>query len=566
LNQIRDLLIKGGAVYDVFCATAFDDLERAQELRAADKDIARSKDRLGQTPLHWAVHADRPRMTSFWITNGAFLPEANADHQTALHLAAANGSIDQLKLLLQAGAPIDVRDADGQTPLDVAIKAKQQEAIHLLLSDTAPRSHSERGLNTKLHQAAKNGDIAALTAILETETNLEPRDELGRTPFQLAVLSGHLATAAFLLDKGADVNARDPDGNTALHNILLHNAPVSDLPSTNWLDRINQDIDRETLSQYLIPPNPPTEWTMRHGWLPNPLPQAVCFLLACKIDVTATNRAGVSALRLITDRKVNRDLVFLSLGERPIVIQLLVHHGADLNERDVNGDAALHHAVLEEYQADADQVALLLAAGADINVTDSHDRTPLHRCAEKIWAWSENDDGTPFQLLVKSNANLNAKDNEGLTPMHLLALSDSSFKVQAVELLLKAGADPNSTDKRGRTPAHLFLDGDFFHRAGVGESVALLAKAGANLSAKDKNGETPLHYLATLGSDKPMFFIRGIGDTLLAAKVDVNARDNEGDTPLHLAANTGTRDVYEWLKSHGADLKATNKLGQIPHF
>jgi ankyrin repeat protein len=61
-----------------------------------------------------------------------------------------------------------------------------------------------------------------------------------------------------------------------------------------------------------------------------------------------------------------------------------------------------------------------------------------------------------------------------------------------------------------------------------------------------------------------MFFIHGIGDAFVAAKVDINARDNEGNTPLHLAAETGTKDVFDWLVQHGASLDATNNAGQTP--
>ena len=92
----------------------------------------------------------------------------------------------------------------------------------------------------------------------------------------------------------------------------------------------------------------------------------------------------------------------------------------------------------------------------------------------------------------------------------------------------------------------------------------MLAKAGADLGSKDDEGKTPLHYLAALGNQKPLVFIRGVGDAFASAKVDLNARDNDGNTPLLLAAKTGTYDVFHWLRKLGANLDATNNAGETP--
>ena len=94
------------------------------------------------------------------------------------------------------------------------------------------------------------------------------------------------------------------------------------------------------------------------------------------------------------------------------------------------------------------------------------------------------------------------------------------------------------------------------------ECIDMLAAAGADLSAKDDQGKTPLHYLAMLGSQSPMFFLRGIGDTFVLAKVDINARDNDGDTPLQLAAKTGTKDVYRLAGQTGSQSGCHKQRGR----
>ena len=548
--QIRDLLIKHGADYDAFAATALGDIERARRLSSADKNLAQVTNKDGQTPLHFAVQNNQLPMTAFWLQAGASPVATNLAGQTALHIAAGKNLIEQMKLLLAAHAPTDARDTNGWTPLDAAIHSQNTGAIRLLLSDKSVVPPPGRAIATSVHEAASDGNLAALAALTEAANNLEARNELGLTPLQVAVLNGHLAAAALLVDRGANVNVRDPDGNTLLHRIIpmYFQLVVRDRPPTNWLARMGRDPRRELYAKYL------TVGQYEQG--PAAILQAASFLLASGIDVKAANHAGRSAIQLAADKDTT--LFF----DREPLLKLLGSGGGNINEADADGNTPLHRAGQDHL---IDRMASLIASGADINATNHQGRTPLHQFAEKIWIWDTDETTTnsPFRLLVKSGANVNAQDNDGWTPLHVLATADTSFKKEAVRLLLDAGANPNLRDKHGRTPAHLFLSGKWPWRE-TGASIDMLAKAGADLSAKDDQGKTPLHYLAALGDQNPLFFIRGITNVFIAAKVDFQARDNDGNTPLLIAAKTGTHDVFDWLVKQGASLDATNNTGETP--
>jgi ankyrin repeat protein len=567
--KIHELLQKNGCSDDAFSATGFGNLDAARNFFKTNPSVIQAKDNEGQSLLHWSVLTDQLPLTDFWLESRASPSVTNFLGQTPLHLAAARGLTNQVMRLLAANVPLDLKDANGMTAFDVAVQAKQTEVIQLLLEKNKPGAESKYGISTPLHHAAATGDISALTKALAATTNLEAHDELGLTPLQAAVMSGHLAAAVLLMDKGANINAPDPEGNTLLHQIFLKEiTTVHDLPPTNWLDRVGQDPDKKIYAEYLIEPpfdtNSYYDLQHMHGWFVNTLPQALCFLLAGGIDVKATNNAGETALELVLNGKNSRD-VFLSIGERPMILELLVSHGGDANRRDAGGNTILHRLSNVVDANEVDRLADSIASGANVNATNNLGQTPLHKAAEKIWGWDGNDPAVnePFQLLVYKKANVNAQDNEGRTPLHVLATADTSLKNEAVKLLLDAGANPNLRDKHGRTPAHLFLSGEW-PWSEASECIETLAKSGADLSAKDEDGKTPLHYLAALGEKSPMFFIHGIGDTLISAKADVQARDNEGDTPLHIAARTGTKDVYDWLIQHGASLDATNFAGQTP--
>ena len=60
--------------------------------------------------------------------------------------------------------------------------------------------------------------------------------------------------------------------------------------------------------------------------------------------------------------------------------ELLLTHGAEVNEKDDTGETPLHKA---SYRVHKDVVELLLAHGADVNAKTKADETPLDLCAKR---------------------------------------------------------------------------------------------------------------------------------------------------------------------------------------
>lgn len=93
--------------------------------------------------------------------------------------------------------------------------------------------------------------------------------------------------------------------------------------------------------------------------------------------------------------------------------------------------------------------------------------------------------GELVRWLVAQGANINATDTYNRTPLHEHTMRLSGD----IDVFLELGADINAMDKYGNTPLH-FAAGNSFNP----ERVRKLMEKGANALAKDARGDTPLAY------------------------------------------------------------------------
>ena len=87
----------------------------------------------------------------------------------------------------------------------------------------------------------------------------------------------------------------------------------------------------------------------------------------------------------------------------------------------------------------------LIAQGADINVKDEYDRTPLHYHAQV-------NNVERVALLLERGADIEAQDKYKNTPLHF-----AEYNAKTVQLLIEKGADVNAKDDRGNTPLERML-------------------------------------------------------------------------------------------------------------
>ncbi len=160
-------------------------------------------------------------------------------------------------------------------------------------------------------------------------------------------------------------------------------------------------------------------------------------------------------------------------------------------------------------------------------------------------------DHSSIALLFRFHANANVYDKLIGTPISVAALNDD---LESVELLLKHGAYANGRSANG-CPATI--------TSSPGVLRALL-RAGASVSASCEDGQSELHYACSVGN-------LGCVGILLSHGADVNASDRLGNTPLmyvgypapHSLARERTRmRIAAVLLRSGAKLALRNKAGQ----
>ncbi len=449
----------------------FDEFMRFVERNPSKVDMRITED--GKTALFFAARHGNAAVATRLLELGADPEVRSFAGRLSIHYAAQYDHVEVAKLLMQYGASVDPKDNDGLTPLHMAASNRAVNMIEVLLERGAnPNSVNSYG-TTPLYGVAGHGVIdedkaiaaAKLLLLYGADVNGESSDtkpdERDSVPLAHAALFGYVEIFKYLLSMGANVH----QGNTLE---MVVNSSRSDelLPLI-----INDNMDVNGLQRDGGTHLESAIMGCCRGMASPNCTDTVSILLGAGADPN-TSGTSISPIWLAVSEGCNLD-----------IIALLLNAGANINIASSSRETLLERAVDEccrsNHVACLRNVSTLIDRGADPNIA-GNTISPLWRtiipnpCKLEL-----------ISLLVNKGADVNIRDQNELRnpPLLLATIYMHSYTwvtqeqlVEIIKILLEHGADPSAVDVNGKSPI------GYATSKGLTEIASILLEYGAVLS------------------------------------------------------------------------------------
>jgi len=251
--------------------------------------------------------------------------------RTPLMLAASVGSLDAMKILVEAGADVNAPDTFGTTPLMFGIRDIAK--VRLLLDAGARVNEKSKQNQTALLLAASNDGAIEIARLLVAK-GADPKviGASGRTTLIMAANQNDLAMVKFFLEHGVPVNAVDSTDKFG-HTALMAAAAQSNTAMVKALIQKGADVNMATSDAATVK-NGPLAFKGRTALMmaaPYGSPEMIRAFLDAHANVNARDVAGMSPLMFAV----------ASENQDPEVIQMLLTAGADPKVQSTTGETAL---------------------------------------------------------------------------------------------------------------------------------------------------------------------------------------------------------------------------------
>ncbi|OKL59576.1 hypothetical protein UA08_05228 [Talaromyces atroroseus] len=563
---------------------------------------------------NWAYHASQYDVQDdgFFHAIGKFLDQTSPHFRqwallewspvlkaspSALHVAAFAGLTEYAKFLLQSGNGVDTVDAVGRTPLWWGARQNHTSIVVLLLQMGANPDADDCYGNKPLHEAAKKDNAKSSKYYSRLVMPSGSKLTKGDTAVDYACAQGHPDTLVQILCDSCR------NGKHEAVRAVLENSEVS--PDSRLYDATALYLATLARSVQCV------EALLGNGASVHL--ESRYLRPSRRLGAPPPREVSKQPLNALANAWVDNDDVAC-----PVIMNLLLEAGADLEYVDGNGETVLFDLFSRRRKPSLAAVRSLLERGSNIAATDKSGRTILHLCVEYY-----RDIGL-LEVIFQYGANIDARDHGGKTLWH--SLFKSSVPIEGpdtldavVEYLLEKGAGKVCLiqDTDGKTAlekaasclscgfqafrrvlqaspdravrerclwslisSHRSSPELFNELVSAGVSLkkcasALLASVqnqnmfrtllhcGARLDAVDKHGRGVLHYYIMTNLNPSASKLQ----EYVKMGLDPCIVDSNGNTLLHAAASyymgtTSHVKLIEQILNYGIDINAKNHLGR----
>ena len=493
----------------------------------------------GNTPLHRAVAKNHVPVVDLLVKSNADKEKRDKNGLTPITLAAAAGHSTVVRLLATAGADINKQSNAGSTPLIFATTNGYVEVVKVLLDFGI--SQNIDLCNLAFLIASSNGHTDIIRLLLTS--NVEVKSSTKDKALIHAAAAGSYIICKILITNGAAINAKNEKGWTALRNaiiggyfdivkLLVESGADLNLCENSGLFYLNIacGLGWTEIVKYLIANGADVSMrrgidtnlylATRHGHI-----DVVKLLLESgnsDVDVNYCGEGGNTVLVVSVQRK------------HMMMVELILHHGANINQPNSLGLTPLIAAVLNEH---VEMVQFLLQHKPNINYLDLNNHTALFH-AVLIGCFDI------VQILLKHGAEFNqhSANNASIFTDPLLAVAVENGHHKIANLLLQRGIDVNQRNTNDATALCIASD------IGNVDMVNLLLDYHCDIDYRTKYDDTALLLSIKKGHSN-------VSQVLLEGGANANRLNSLGISPLLLAQHYVRTDIMSLLLKHNADVE-----------
>jgi len=296
----------------------------------------------GFTPLFIAAENKHKPVVEYLLSKGARVNEKNGPHElTAIYKACADGLLDIVTVLVNAGADLNLKSTEGFSPLFAAVQNKHKPVVEYLLSKGArvDEKNGPKGVSA-LYRACFDGSLDIAKVLVDAGADVNLKSTEGFTPLYIAVGNKRKPLVEYLLSKGAPVDEKNgPDGVAALFRACY----VGSLDIVKVLVDAGADVNHKDNIGF----------TCFYAAVQEKHKPIIEYLLSKGVRVNETNGQN-------NDTPLHKACVSGSLE----VVKILVNAGADINAVNKQGKSSLDFAVENNHQSIVDYLESLQPAQA----------------------------------------------------------------------------------------------------------------------------------------------------------------------------------------------------------